>query len=229
MAAWRGPAGVVALVVLGTVLVTLATLAFYPAPAPSASGPTTEPTHVAPSMGPILVDAQGCLVDFDLALDDRMICTHDLGPVWRYDDGGPAAGRVRALCAGGFQPFGDGVPHPMPRYLDDGRRRVQEWLKVYDSPAQARSAFDHLLVAPACANGLGPQATSLTGPVTPLGAQAAQAFTMTDSTGSSDLMLLLVDDAVVQVSVTPLTGVEHDPDVLQLVALTAVARYHRDG
>ena len=42
-------------------------------------------------------------------------------------------------------------------------------------------------------------------------------------------MLLLVDDAVIQVAVTPLDGVPHDPDVLQLVALTAVARYRHEG
>ena len=38
-------------------------------------------------------------------------------------------------------------------------------------------------------------------------------------------MVLLVDDAVIQVAVTPVLGVPHDPDVLQLVALTAVTRY----
>ena len=54
------------------------------------------------------------------------------------------------------------------------------------------------------------------------------ASTYTDNLWSSDLMVLLVDDAVIQVAVTPLDGVPHDPDVLQLVALTAVARYqHR--
>ena len=42
-------------------------------------------------------------------------------------------------------------------------------------------------------------------------------------------MLVLVDDAVIQVAVTPLTHVPHDPDVLQLVALTAVSRYLHRG
>lgn len=218
----------VAAIVLGTVLVTLVTLDVVPAPQTSADGPTADPTHVVPSAAPILVDGQGCLVALDPALDDRLLCTHDLGPVWRYDDGGPAAGRARALCAGHLQPFDDGVPHPMPRYLDDGRRRVQEWLKVFASPAQARSAFDRLIVSPACENGQAPHVDPLTGPVIPLGAQEAAAFTYTDNLWSSDLMVLLVDDAVIQVAVTPLDGVPHDPDVLQLVALTAVARYqHR--
>ena len=34
---------------------------------------------------------------------------------------------------------------------------------------------------------------------------------------------------MIQVAVTPLDGVPHDPDVLQLVALTAVARYRHGG
>ena len=69
----------VAAIVLGTVLVTLVTLDVVPAPQTSADGPTADPTHVVPSAAPILVDGQGCLVALDPALDDRLICTHDLG------------------------------------------------------------------------------------------------------------------------------------------------------
>jgi len=96
---------------------------------------------------------------------------------------------------------------------------------VYPTPALAQVAYNHLLLAPACSAGLGGVATPFSGPVTPVGAQASQAYSLVDSTATSDLMVLLVDDAVVQVSVTPLTNVAHDPDVLQLVALTAVTRY----
>lgn len=228
-APWRGPLGVVAAIVLGTVLVTLVTLAFYPAPAPSAGGPTADPTHVVPPPPQLLLDGQGCLVDFDRVLDDRMLCAHDLGPVWGYDTGGPAGYQARVLCSNGTQVFGDPVPHPAPRYLDDGRRRAQEWLKVYPTAAEARRAFDGLVDAKPCGADRGLVAAPVLGPVTPLGAQASLAFSLTDSTASSDVMLVLVDDAVIQVAVTPLTHVPHDPDVLQLVALTAVSRYLHRG
>jgi hypothetical protein len=145
--------------------------------------------------------------------------------VWAYDPGGLPANRARVLCSDGSQVFGDEVPRPAPRYLDDGRRRAQEWLKMFPTPALARVAYDHLLLAPACNADLGAVATPFSGPVTPVGAQASQTYSLVDRTATSDLMVLLVDDAVVQVSVTPLTNVPHDPDVLQLVALTAVARY----
>jgi hypothetical protein len=220
---------VVAVIVLGTVLLTLVTLAASPAPPTSAGGPTADPTHVVPPPPQLLLDGQACLVDFDRALDDRMICAHDLGPVWGYDTGGPAGYQARVLCSNGTQVFGDPVPHPAPRYLDDGRRRAQEWLKVFPSAAQARTAFDALVDAKPCGADRGAVAVPLTGPVIPLGAQAAMAYSLDDATASSDVMLLLVDDAVIQVAVTPLTNVPHDPDVLQLVALTAVARYLHKG
>jgi hypothetical protein len=220
---------VVVAILLGTVLLTVVTLAVYPAPATSAGGPSADPTHSVPPPPQLLVDGEGCLVDFDKALDKRMICAHDLGPVWGYDTGGPAGYLARVLCSNGTQVFGEAVPHPAPRYLDDGRRRAQEWLKVYPDAAKARVAFDAFTAARPCGAATGAVATPLVGPVTPLGAQASQAFTVSDGTAESDLMVLLVDDAVLQVAVTPLTNVPHDPDVLQLVALTAVSRYLHQG
>ena len=53
---------------------------------------------------------------------------------------------------------------PAPRYLDDGRRRAQEWLKVYAGPAQARSAYGALLNAKPCGAGDGAVAIPVEGP-----------------------------------------------------------------
>jgi hypothetical protein len=213
-------------VALSPTLLTLVTLSLYPAAPSSAGGPTADPTHVVPPTPQLLVDEDGCLVDFDRALAHRMICGHDLGPVWSYDTTVPAAEQARVLCINGTQVFGDAVPSPAPRYLDDGRRRAQEWLRVYPTASQARAAFDQLLAAKPCGLVPGAVASPVMGLTTPVGADAAQAFSVVDAYGVCDVMLLLVDDAVVQVSVAPMvTGLEHDPDVLQLVALTAVARY----
>ena len=196
-----------------------------PAPQTSADGPTTDPTHVVPSAAPILVDGEGRLVALDPALDDRMICTHDLGPVWRYDDAGPP-GRY-GPGAGHLQPFGDGVPRPMPRYLDDGRRRVRvaEGVQQPGSgtfgvrPADGRAGLE---------NGQGPQADAVTGPVTPAGCPGCRGVRYRRQ------VVQRPDAAARRRRGDPgrghaVGGVPHDPDVLQLVALTAVARYRHEG
>ena len=226
-ARWHAPAVLGVVILFGVALLVAVTVALYPTArqAPGAApghggGPSPSPASTA-----LLVDDQGCLVDFDRDLDQHMLCTHDLGPVWGYDRGPLTSPPGGLLCVSRSSVLGQVVPHPFPRFLDDGRRQVQEWVRVYPTEAVAAAAYAQMLASPACGAESGAVATRVDGMVTPLDARAAQGFEVSEGPVNSDVMVILVGSAVIQTSVTPLRDAPHDPDVVQLVAQVAVTRY----
>jgi hypothetical protein len=212
------------LVLGGTALVVALTLALYPTAAPAAAPPRGSSPAPTPVPTRILVDDRGCQVDLSPALDQRLLCQHDLGPVWAYDHG-LVAGPPTVLCLDRASVFGQVVPDPFPRFLDDGRRQVTEWLKVFPTAAAATVGYRQLTSSPACGADSGAVATPVAALVPPLGATSAQGFEVSRGPVLSDMMVIQAADALIQVSVTPLRSAPHDPDVVQLVAQVAVTRY----
>ena len=180
--------------------------------------------------GGSILDAQRCDITFELAaLGHRLLCEHDLGAGWSYDQG-IFYRAAPVLCQTDRGVFGPNVTGgPFPRFLNNGTLHVDEWAHAYPSTPAAQDGMTHLLATGTpCGWRHGDTVEPATTPTGPF-PQVAQLHTWTLSSPTTmpgEIVAFRAGSLVIELGITSVSPHADAPSPAQVqqIAATAVHR-----